>query len=110
MFALRHFGITELASPELTGDWEYKLKQMEQGKLPRAEFMSHITELTQDMVSRIKTGEIPDTAFQTLSTPCPKCQGVVQENYRRFQCQSCDFAVWKVMGEFASMAMKKSSH
>ncbi len=98
MFALRHFGITELASPELTGDWEYKLKQMEQGKLPRAEFMSHITELTQDMVSRIKTGEIPDTAFQTLSTPCPKCQGVVQENYRRFQCQSCDFAVWKVMG------------
>jgi DNA topoisomerase-3 len=98
MFALRHFGITELASPELTGDWEYKLKQMEQGKLPRTEFMNHITELTQDMVSRIKTGEIPDTAFQTLSTPCPKCQGVVQENYRRFQCQACDFAVWKVMG------------
>ena len=27
MFALRHFGITELTSPELTGDWEFKLKQ-----------------------------------------------------------------------------------
>jgi DNA topoisomerase-3 len=35
LFALRHFGVTELTSPELTGDWEFKLKQMEHGKLPR---------------------------------------------------------------------------
>ncbi|CAN0440838.1 unnamed protein product, partial [Phaeothamnion confervicola] len=33
MFALRHFGVTELASPELTGEWEYKLKEMEKGRL-----------------------------------------------------------------------------
>ncbi len=103
LFALRHFGVMELTSPELTGDWEFKLKQMEQGKLPRAEFMNHIVELTGDMVKRIKGGEIPDTAFRTLDAPCPKCGGTVQENYRRFQCQNCDFAVWKVMGsrEFA---------
>ncbi|HEY8067527.1 MAG TPA: DNA topoisomerase III, partial [Burkholderiales bacterium] len=28
-FALRHFGVDEITSPELTGDWEFKLKQME---------------------------------------------------------------------------------
>ncbi len=97
LFALRHFGVTELTSPELTGDWEFKLRQMEHGKLPRAEFMEHITAVTQDMVARIKHGDIPDTAFATLASPCPKCAGVVQENYRKFQCQKCDFSLWKVV-------------
>lgn len=96
LFALRHFGVNELTSPELTGDWEFKLKQMELGKLARPLFMEHITAVTQDLVARIKNGDIPDTAFATLNMPCPKCSGVVQENYRKFQCQSCDFAIWKV--------------
>ena len=51
----------------------------------------------QDMVARIKHGDIPDTAFATVDAPCPKCGGVVQENYRKFQCQSCDFSLWKVV-------------
>lgn len=96
-FALKHFGVGEITSPELTGDWEYKLKQMEQGKLRRDEFMDHIEEVTRDLVERIRGGEIPDTAFATVSEPCPKCGGTVQENYRKFQCQKCDFSLWKVL-------------
>jgi DNA topoisomerase III len=30
---LRGLNIPELSSPELTGDWEFKLKQMERGEL-----------------------------------------------------------------------------
>ncbi|MBE0621331.1 MAG: DNA topoisomerase III [Burkholderiales bacterium] len=103
MFALGQFGITELTSPELTGDWEFKLKQMERGELGRAEFMDHIVEATRELVSAIKNGDIPDTAFLTLKAPCPKCGGTVQENYRKFQCQACDFNIWKVVSsrEFA---------
>jgi len=96
LFALRHFGVTEITSPELTGDWEFKLKQMEHGKLKREEFMEHIEQVTRDLVERIKNGDIPDTAFATVPVPCPKCGGTVQENYRKFQCQKCDFAIWKV--------------
>ena len=103
LFALRHFGVNELCSPELTGNWEFKLKQMEHGTLPRSEFMDHIVDLTREMVSRIKLGDIPDTVFLTLKTPCPKCGGTVQENYRKFKCQKCDFSIWKVVSsrEFA---------
>ncbi len=97
LFALKHFGIDELTSPELTGDWEYKLKQMEQGRLGRGEFMDHITSLTRELVERIKHGDIPDTAFATVEAPCPKCGGTVQENYRKFQCLKCDFSLWKVV-------------
>jgi DNA topoisomerase III len=97
MFALKHFGVNELSSPELTGEWEYKLKQVEAGALSRAEFMQHIVDAANDLVSRVKNGTIPDTAFASVEAPCPKCGGLVQENYRKFQCLSCDFSMWKVL-------------
>ncbi len=97
MFALRHFGVTELTSAELTGEWEYKLKEMEKGRLSREAFMAHITESATELVNRIRDGNIPDTAFATVDVPCPKCGGLVQENYRKFQCLSCDFNMWKVI-------------
>ena len=97
LLALHHFGVTEITSPELTGDWEYKLKLMEAGKLQRNVFMDHIEQVTRDLVERIKKGDIPDEAYATVEAPCPKCGGVVQENYRKFQCQNCDFSLWVVL-------------
>jgi DNA topoisomerase-3 len=96
MFALHMLHIVELASPELTGEWEHKLKLIEAGKLTREEFMEQIAELVKKVVTVIKTGEIPDVVYATVPAPCPKCGGVVQENYRKFQCQKCDFSIWKV--------------
>jgi DNA topoisomerase-3 len=96
MFALHMLHVVELASPELTGEWEHKLKLIEQGKLSRDEFMDEISGLVKKVVGMIKTGEIPDVVYATVSAPCPKCGGVVQENYRKFQCQKCDFTLWKV--------------
>src|SRR3954463_11773749 len=96
MFALHMLHIVELASPELTGEWEHKLRLIEAGKLKRDEFMKEISELVRKVVTVIKTGEIPDVVYATVPAPCPKCGGVVQENYRKFQCQKCDFAIWKV--------------
>jgi DNA topoisomerase-3 len=97
LFALHVMSIPELASPELTGEWEHKLKLIELGKFTREEFMQHISQLVTNVVSIIKAGDIPDTAFATVPAPCPKCGGVVQENYRKFQCQKCDFSLWKVV-------------
>ncbi|MBU1665104.1 MAG: DNA topoisomerase III [Gammaproteobacteria bacterium] len=96
---LRGLGVTELASPELTGEWESKLAQVERGKLSREEFMGHITALTQDIVERAKRYE-SDTVpgdFATLAVPCPKCGGVLKENYKKFACQSCDWSTWKIV-------------
>jgi DNA topoisomerase III len=96
IFALGMLHIVELASPELTGEWEHKLRLIEQGKLTREQFMQEISELVRKVVGVIKTGEIPDVVYATVSAPCPKCGGVVQENYRKFRCQKCDFSIWKV--------------
>ena len=50
----------------------------------------------EDLQTLIKTGELPDVVYATVPAKCPKCGGVVQENYRKFQCQKCDFSLWKV--------------
>jgi DNA topoisomerase-3 len=97
LYALSRFGIDELRSPELTGDWEFKLKQMEHGRLRREEFMDHIVETTRDLVDRIKRGTSIDEPIATLGAPCPKCGGKVHENYKKFQCEKCDFSMWKVI-------------
>lgn len=97
LYALNKFGIDELRSPELTGTWEYKLKQMEQGQLKRTEFMKHIVDMTQELVDRVKQGTLSDEPISTLAEPCPRCGGQIVENYKKFACTSCDFSLWKVV-------------
>jgi len=46
--------IDVLASPEMTGEWEYKLNQILKGSLTRSEFMQQIRDLTQQIIERIK--------------------------------------------------------
>ncbi|MES2106194.1 MAG: DNA topoisomerase III [Pseudomonadota bacterium] len=100
MTLLRGLGVDELTSPELTGEWEYKLSQMERGKISREEFMREIAQMTQIIVKRAKeynNDTIPGD-YATLKTPCPNCGGVVKENYRRFACTKCEFSMSKTPG------------
>jgi DNA topoisomerase-3 len=97
LFALEQLKVDEIRSPELTGLWEWKLKEMEHGRLKREEFMAHITGQTQTMVERIKTGEFADADFGTLQSPCPKCGGAIHETYKHFKCDKCDYKLWKVV-------------
>ncbi len=92
MTLLRGLAVEELSRPELTGDWEYKLAQMERGQLSRESFMRDIADMTQRMVQKAKEYDrdtIPGN-YATLSSPCPNCGGVVKENYRRFACTGAD--------------------
>lgn len=100
MTLLKGLGVNELTAPELTGEWEYKLSQMEKGKISREEFMREIAQMTQIIVKRAKEYDndtIPGD-YATLETPCPNCGGVVKENYRRFACTKCEFSMSKTPG------------
>ncbi len=97
LFALEQLKVDEIRSPELTGEWEFKLKEMEQGRLGRDEFMNHVVDRTREMVERIKTGEFADPDFGTLQTPCPRCGAKIHEGYKHFTCENCDYKLWKVV-------------
>ena len=104
MTLLRGLGVEELSRPELTGEWEYKLSEMEHGRLSREEFMREIAAMTEHIVKKAKEYD-RDTVpgdYATLTTPCPNCGGVVKENYRRYTCtgkkgegEGCGFSFGK---------------
>ena len=100
MTLLHGLGVSELTQPELTGEWEYKLSQMERGKLGRDAFMREIATMTRQIVRRAKeydSDTIPGD-YAVLATPCPNCGGTVRENYRRFACDDCSFSITKTPG------------
>ncbi len=97
---LRGIGVTALCSPELTGEWESKLKLMEQGGLQRKDFMAQIRVLTEDIVSKAKNfqGDTVEGDFGELDVRCPKCgTRPLKEEYRVFKCANCDYVFWKSM-------------
>ena len=99
MELLNGLGIPELTKPELTGDWEFQLRQIQRRLMSRTDFMAGIAEMTRRIVDRAKQYEhdtIPGD-FGMLQTACPKCGGEIHEQYKMFQCIKCDFAVWKTL-------------
>ena len=107
MTLLRGLDIEDLTKPELTGNWEYQLAEMEHGRLSRVAFMGEIAKMAERVVRKAKEYDrdtIPGD-YATLATPCPKCGGVVRENYRRFACtgkadgdEGCGFSITKIPG------------
>ncbi|HEY8710177.1 MAG TPA: DNA topoisomerase III [Burkholderiaceae bacterium] len=116
MTLLRGLGVEELTKPELTGNWEFQLSEMEKGKLEREAFMVEIAQMAERIVRKAKEYDrdtIPGD-YATLKTPCPNCGGVVKENYRRFACtgkaraaaaagngEGCGFSISKIPGSRA---------
>ncbi len=104
MTLLRGLDVQELSKAELTGEWEYKLAQMEQGKLSRETFMAEIAAMTERLVAKAK-GYSRDSVpgdYATLQARCPNCGGVIKENYRRYACvgntdsgEGCGFSFGK---------------
>ena len=105
MTLLRGLAIEDLTKPELTGNWEHQLAEMEKGKLSREAFMQDIAAMAERIVRKAKEYDrdtIPGD-YATLATPCPNCGGVVKENYRRFTCtgqsgndEGCGFSITKI--------------
>jgi DNA topoisomerase-3 len=105
MTLLRGLGVEDLTKPELTGNWEHQLAEMEHGRLRREQFMAEIAKMAERIVRKAKEYDrdtIPGD-YATLATPCPNCGGVVKENYRRFTCtgadgasEGCGFSITKI--------------
>ncbi len=92
--------VPELTSPELTGEWEFRLHEIEHRKLTRDAFMRDIRELTNDIVGKAKhfhpDEHMPDTE---PFGKCPKCGSPIVERFKSFTCtnEECDFTIWKTI-------------
>ncbi len=99
---IKDMGIAILASPEMTGEWEYKLKQMEQGNLTRPVFMEDIRKLTGEVVTTAKKAakESLEREYPKFPVPCPVCGAEeLGQDEGRYKCVApdCKFALHKVL-------------
>jgi hypothetical protein len=84
-----------LKSPELTGDWEARLRQVERGALDRRAFMAEIVRYTADVTKSARSNEIDPTRLGD----CPRCGRPVIEGKRGYGCSGwrdgCPFVLWR---------------
>ncbi|MDB6117288.1 MAG: topoisomerase [Verrucomicrobiaceae bacterium] len=95
-------GIDELSSPEMTGQWEYKLRQMEQRKLDRPTFMKEIKAMASAVVEKAKNHAKTEKerVYPEFDATCPFCgtRGFKQtEEFYQCKGPGCKLRVRKVI-------------
>jgi DNA topoisomerase III len=98
----------KLTSPELTGDWEHKLSEIERGQGDRTAFMKGIADFTKETVDQIAALDKEKLRPERVELgPCPRCGAVtgeiIRENSKAYGCTSwksreetgCGFVIWK---------------
>ena len=86
-----------LTKPDMTGQWEYKLRQMEHGKFLRDTFMSEIVDVTKGIVDRTKTFEEDESNSRTTDIISPTDGKPMFETLRGYKSQDGTLMVYKVM-------------
>lgn len=98
METLEVMKIPVLSSPELTGEWEHKLKLIEQKKLTRPEFMREIEDMTRDVIERIRKGGDPAEVFlHETDLRDPFSDQLMIKTLKDFRTRDGSFAINKVI-------------
>src|ERR671922_287537 len=96
---IRLLGEHPLTSPELTGSWEHRLGEIEQGTDSRPAFIEDIVKFTAETVGELD--KLKDIKIERANLgPCPICGRDVIENRKGYSCWTkddpgCGFVIWK---------------
>jgi DNA topoisomerase-3 len=97
---VRLLGEHPLTSPGLTGDWERRLTNMEDGSESRDRFMRDIVTFAGQTVSELDE-KLKNVRIERAKLgPCPICGREIAENRKGYSCWSrenpgCGFVIWK---------------
>ncbi|HEY5621543.1 MAG TPA: DNA topoisomerase, partial [Pontiella sp.] len=82
-----------LKSPEMTGEWEEQLKQIERGKKPPADFMKGIIDYTRGLIENSSSARLDTSRWGD----CPVCGKEVIKGKTAYGCsgwkEGCDFVM-----------------
>ena len=87
--------IDVLASPELTGEWEYKLSLILKGEMTRAQFMQEIRDKTAEIVEKVKTG---DDAERHEAPFSPVDERIFFETATAYESEDNKLMIRKILG------------
>jgi DNA topoisomerase-3 len=100
---LRRIHVDRLASPELTGELEYQLREVEHGDRTGPQFMKDMVEYTTEVVDRTRGFDYEDLyPDEEILGSCPQCGRPVYERGWFYRCkeqpdaeEDCPFRIWK---------------
>ncbi|WP_283684947.1 DNA topoisomerase 3 (plasmid) [Clostridium perfringens] len=94
----------KIKSPELTAQWENKLKEVEKGNLKDTIFIEEIVDFLNEIFEYEKNNinkiEVQKEAKEVIGK-CPKCGKNIFESSKNFYCEGfkdtpkCNFTLWK---------------
>ena len=97
----------QLQSPQLTAEWEHRLKEIERGEIAPDSFMDGIAAMLNELVQTYKPipgAEVLFPSGREVVGKCPRCGAEVTESQKGFFCEnrSCAFVLWKNSRFFAA--------
>ena len=95
---LKLLKIDELTSPDLTGEWEYQLRKLEEGKTTREKFMGGIAGLTKKIVDRTKKFNDEDVPAKPTDILNPGDGQTMLETWRAYRSQDTKTIIYKIIG------------
>lgn len=87
-----------LTSPTMTGQWEFKLSEIQAGRFTRAAFMHEIGEQTRVMIEHIKAFNEEGTSTTVTDMLSPTDQQPMLETLRTYRSQDGNLVIYKTMG------------
>ena len=87
-----------LTSPSLTGEWEHRLHQIEEGTLSREDFMKAIADQTKIIVESVKNFGDDDESSTEIEIVSPTDNEKMMENFRSYKSKDGEVTIYKVIG------------
>ena len=89
--------VEQLTSPAMTGEWEFKLRQMEHGKYTRTAFMHEVTEQTKGLVDRVRGFEEDESNSRVTDIVSPTDGQPMLETLRAYKSRDGSLSIYKVI-------------
>lgn len=88
--------IDVLASPEMTGEWEFKLNQIMRGELTRTQFMTEIRDLTKHIIAQVQ--EFQETNINRTAPFSPINGITFLESPTAYVSEDSSITIRKILG------------
>ena len=98
---IQSLGNDKIGSPELTGEWENKLREIEKGNLSPKVFYKDMIKFVEEETNLMLSRKVSVVNSKDSLGVCPKCKKPIKEGKNYYLCtgykKDCDFVIGKTI-------------
>ena len=98
MDILRLLKLYDLNQPNLTGQWEKTLRDIEEGTQVNDQFIEKISNFVKQICQSAQSFNADIQEETNIKSACPVCGSKLVDGFKHFKCEKCDYSIRKIMG------------